>query len=183
MAATSGGHWICLECGKVCKSRGGLTQHSSVHKRHPRVDHIRNTSYRIYHAYLDGMFGSLFYLFDPDPLQENRAVRMESSFPPERHQLLHLRSPTPIGHRSFPALGSNLPRFSTQRPPSQTTLSTNSSTSGALHSSLTATQHQYSTMTTFTQQLMRSNLETCPGNHIPPITRVSARTTRPHRSG
>lgn len=62
MEISPGGPWICGECDKVCKSRGGLTQHSSVHKRHPRIGVRRNDSHRIYHAKLDGMF-IFFVLF------------------------------------------------------------------------------------------------------------------------
>ena len=55
MAASSGGLWICTECGKVCKSRGGLAQHSSVHKRHRRIGELGDNARRVYHPQLDGI--------------------------------------------------------------------------------------------------------------------------------
>ena len=54
MAASSGGLWVCAEYGKVCKSRGGLTKHSSAHKRRPLVGNFRDNSHRIYHPTLNG---------------------------------------------------------------------------------------------------------------------------------
>jgi hypothetical protein len=63
MAATSGGPWICAQCGKVCRSRGGLTQHSSSHKRHPRIGERTDNTLRVYHPKLDGMFCFALRLF------------------------------------------------------------------------------------------------------------------------
>ena len=55
MAATTGGSWICGECGKVCRSHGGLTKHSLTHKKHSRVRGVHNNFHRIYHPVLDGL--------------------------------------------------------------------------------------------------------------------------------
>lgn len=133
MAASSDGAWICVECGKVCKSCGGLSQHSSVHKRHPRIGETRNNSYRVYHAYLDGIFSPSSSFIRSNTLKENHAVQTESSSPLERRQRPHPQSPSTIGHLFHRALGSNSPRSCTPRLPSQITFSTNSSTFGALH--------------------------------------------------
>ncbi|KAF9790606.1 hypothetical protein BJ322DRAFT_1104263 [Thelephora terrestris] len=54
MAATPAVFWICEGCGKVCKSRGGLTKHSSTHNRHPCVGKSHNNFRRTYHPRLDG---------------------------------------------------------------------------------------------------------------------------------
>ena len=59
MAAIPGSSWVCAECGKVCKSRGGLAKHHSVHKRHPHTVEFRDNVYRVYHAMLDGMLDIL----------------------------------------------------------------------------------------------------------------------------
>ena len=61
MAATASGSWTCGECGKVCKSRGGLTKHSSTHKQGSRVGGDRDNLHRIYHATLDGTLSPLFH--------------------------------------------------------------------------------------------------------------------------
>lgn len=87
MAATSGGAWVCAECGKVCRSRGGLTQHSSTHKRYPRMRKLHDTSYRVYHPSLDGMFSLSLCLASSDPLQGSHVIQMENSSLLERHQL------------------------------------------------------------------------------------------------
>ena len=58
MAATSGGPWVCEECGKVCKSRSGLTRHTSVHKKRARVGEARDNCHRFYHPTLDGIYDS-----------------------------------------------------------------------------------------------------------------------------
>ena len=54
MVAT--GSWTCGECGRVCKSCGGLTKHSSTHKKHSRVGEVCGNLHRIYHPTLDGFF-------------------------------------------------------------------------------------------------------------------------------
>ena len=60
MAATSGSSWVCVECGKVCKSRGGLMKHSYVHKRRSRtVGGLHENFLRVYHPTFDGMLLSL----------------------------------------------------------------------------------------------------------------------------
>lgn len=51
---------VCLECGKVCRSQGGLTQHSAVHKRYPRVTKFGDDSTRLFHPKLDGELDFLF---------------------------------------------------------------------------------------------------------------------------
>ena len=56
MAAAACGSWICGECGKVCRSRGGLTKHSSVHKKGSRIGGVRDNLHRIYHAALNGRY-------------------------------------------------------------------------------------------------------------------------------
>ena len=55
MAAASGGFFVCSECGKVCKSRGGLTKHTSVHKRRLRVGESFNAFHRVYHPTFNGV--------------------------------------------------------------------------------------------------------------------------------
>ena len=52
----SDGSFICPECGKVCKSCGGLTEHSAVHKRNIRVGEPHENFHRIYHPVFDGTF-------------------------------------------------------------------------------------------------------------------------------
>lgn len=54
MAASSGGLWVCAECGKVCKSSGGLTRHTLIHKRHSHVGQLHENFHRAYHPALDG---------------------------------------------------------------------------------------------------------------------------------
>ena len=134
MATTSGGPWICTECGKVCKSHGGFTQHSSIHKQRPRIGELRANSYRVYHPKLDGMLTfSSSNLIGSNPLKESHVVQMENFFPLERHQPLPPRSLLKIGLLSYHVLDLNLLRFCTQRLHSQTTLLTISSAFGALH--------------------------------------------------
>lgn len=183
MATTTGGPWICTECGKVCKSRGGLTQHSSSHKRHPCLGELRGNSYRIYHAKLDGMPSFSSSLTSSNPLKGNHVAEMGSFFPLEHHQLPHPQSLPTIGLHLYRVLDSNLPRFCIQRQQFQTTISTDSLTSGLLHWSPTTILHQYLTTTTFMQQSMQSNSAMYPGNHTPPTIEVSAQTTHPHPSG
>lgn len=133
MAATPSDLWVCTECGRVCKSRGGLAQHSSIHKRHLRVGEPRNNFQRVYHPTFNGMLN-----FFPDSpiltsLKENHVVETESFSHPEHHQLPHPQNPMTIGPPLHHALGLNLQKSSTPRRHSQTTLSTDSSASGVPH--------------------------------------------------
>ena len=130
MAAAPGGPWMCVECGKVCRSHGGLNRHTSVHKRHPRIGELRDNLCRVYHPGLDGMLSSLSSLTSSNPLKGNRVIQMESFFPLEHHQLPHPQSLLTIGHLLNRVLDSNLRRFYIQRHPSQMVLLTNSLASG-----------------------------------------------------
>ena len=55
MVATTGGSWICGECGKACQSCGGLTKHSLTHKKYSHVGGVHNNLHCIYHPVLDGL--------------------------------------------------------------------------------------------------------------------------------
>ena len=79
--STSSGLWVCSECGKVCKSHGGLTQHSAVHKHHPYVRELDKNSTCFYHPNLDGRFEFSFSFASPNLPKENHANWMESSSP------------------------------------------------------------------------------------------------------
>ena len=114
--STSGGSWVCSECGKVCKSRGGLTQHSAVHKRHPRVRELNENSTHFYHPDLDSRSKFLFSFASPNLLKENHADRTESSSPMTPHLFSHSLNPTMIGLRLNRVLGSNLLRSYTAKP-------------------------------------------------------------------
>ena len=184
MAATPGNLWACVECGKVCRSRGGLVRHSSVHKRHPRIGEPRNNFQRVYHPLFDG----IIILSSNNPIcsdcpKGNHAAKMESSFHLDHHRLPHPRSQKMIGPLSYREPGLSSLKYCTPRHHSQTTLSTGSSASGALHWFLTTTLHRYSTTKTFTQQLMPLNLATYPGSHTPFNITVSAQKTCPYPSG
>jgi hypothetical protein len=131
MAATTGGSWICGECGKVCRSRGGLTKHSSAHKKHSRVGQVHDNLHRIYHPTLDGISLFLPVSAASDSLQGSPVVQLAHSFHLERRPPLSLPSPVTTGPPLRRALVSSWLRSRTQQHPSQTTSSTNSSTSGA----------------------------------------------------
>ena len=67
MAATPSNLWVCEECGKVCKSRGGLTRHSPIHKRHSHVGEPHGNFRRVYHPTFTGMTNPLPDPASPDP--------------------------------------------------------------------------------------------------------------------
>lgn len=125
----------------------------------------------------------LIYPIGSDSRKENHVVQTESSFPLGRHQLPHFQNPPTTGRHLCLASALNFPRSCTQKPPSQTTFSTDSSISGVRHLSPMATPHQFSITTTFTRRLTRSHLGTCPGSRILPIIKVFAHTMHRHRSG
>ena len=85
MAATPAVFWICdyEGCGKVCKSRGGLTKHSSTHNRHPCVGKSHNNLRRTYHPRLDGMSRFLFNSTSPELCKGDPVVEMENFSHPE----------------------------------------------------------------------------------------------------
>lgn len=97
MAATTGGSWICGECGKVCWSRGGLTKHSSTHKKHSRVGQVHGNLHRINHLTLDGISHFLPISTASDSLQGSPVVRLGNSFLLEHRPLLSLPSPLTTG--------------------------------------------------------------------------------------
>ena len=133
--SASGGSWVCLECGKVCKSCGGLTQHSAIHKCHPHMRELDDNSTHIYHPSLDGMFNFSFCYIDSNWFhlpKENHANRMESFFPLAPHLFSHGLSPMTIGLHLNHAPDLNLQRYYIAKPPSQTVPLTNSSASGVL---------------------------------------------------
>lgn len=184
MAATPGNLWACVECGKVCRSRGGLVRHSSVHKRHPHIGELHNNFQRVYHPLFDGtIILSSNDLMRSDCPKGNHAAKMESSFHPDHHQLPHPRSQKTIGPPSYRVPGLSSLKYCTPQHHSQTTLSTDSSASGVPHWFLTTTLRQYLTTKTFTQQLMPLNLATYPGSRIPFSITVSAQKMRPYPSG
>lgn len=183
MAATTSGLWICADCGKVCKSRGGLTQHSSSHRRGLRIGELRDDSSRVYHPSLDGMFSSSSSSTSSNPLKGDRVAQMESFFHLDRFQLPHPQGLRTIGPRLYRAPDLKSRNSCIQRHLSQTTLSTIFSTSGPLRLLLTVPLHQYSTTVTFTRRSMRSDLDTYPGVHILSNTTVSALKTHPSRNG
>jgi len=183
MAATSSSSWVCTECGKVCKSRGGLVKHSSIHKRHPRVGESRNGFHRIYHPTFTGMF-----VFESNPTASNASkgdhvLQMESFFQPEHHQAPRRRNLTTIGPPLHRVLGLSSRRYCTTPRHSQTASSINCSTSGVLRWSLTMTLHQSPTTMTFTRQSTPSNSVTSPGSHIPSGTMAFAQSMDPHPNG
>ena len=130
--SASGSSWVCLECGKVCKSRGRLTQHSAVHKRHPHVRELDDNSTRFYHPNLDGRSKFLFDFSGSNLSKENHADRMESFSPMAPHLFSHSLSPTTIGLHSNRVLDLNSLRSYTAKPLSRMTLLTNFSASGVL---------------------------------------------------
>lgn len=131
--STSGGSWVCPECGKVCKSRGGLTQHSAVHKRHPRVREFDDNSTRSYHPNLDGRSEFLLHFAGSNLPKENHANQMENSFLPTPRLFPHSQSPTTIGLRLNRVLDSNLRKSYITRPLSRTASLTSFSVYGVLH--------------------------------------------------
>ena len=82
MAAPSGSPWVCTECGHVCKSRGGLTRHSSVHKQTTRVGEPHENFHRIYHPMFDGMYDSPLTMNVSDPIQGKPCCRDGVFLPP-----------------------------------------------------------------------------------------------------
>ena len=143
MAATMGNLWLCPECGKVCKSRGGLTRHAPVHKRHPRVGKLSDNIQRVYHPTFDGTTLDFFYtLTSSDLLKENHVVETASFFHWEHRQHPRLQNPMMIGCRLSHALDLSLWRCYIQRRHSQMTPSTNFSASGLRHWFPTTTLHR-----------------------------------------
>ena len=175
--------WVCVECGKVCKSRGGLVQHSSIHKRHPRIGELHNDSHRVYHPRLDGTFNLLLRFVHPDALKENPVTLMESFFLPEPHQLPQPQSRLKIGLLSSRVLDSNLQKSCIRRQPSQRKTSTGSSTSGMPRLSPTMTPPQYSTTMTCTQRSTQSRLGVYPGSRILLSTMAPSQMAHQHQSG
>lgn len=54
MATPSGHLWVCTECGKVCKSAGGLMKHAFTHKWHSHVGRFGGNFHCTYHPALNG---------------------------------------------------------------------------------------------------------------------------------
>ena len=88
-----------------------------------------------------------------DPYKQSPVLKMEYFSRPECRQLPYLQNPTMTGPPSSHVLGLSSWRSFIPWQHSLTTLSTNSSTSGVPHSSLTKTLHQSTTTATFMQQL------------------------------
>lgn len=130
MSTTSAGLWMCEECGKVCKSRGGLMKHISVHKRLPRIDTTHGDFQRTYHSTLNGAFTCFSNPNFPDLPKGNCVVKMGNFFRLELHQFHHPQSPRMIGRRLSRALGLNLLTYYTEQPHSPTVSSISSSVSG-----------------------------------------------------
>ena len=177
MATTTGGSWTCGECGRVCKSRNGLTRHSYTHKKLSRVGEVSDNRYRIYHATLDGI--PIFFLpvpTIPNHFQGSRVLQPVHFFHQERHPPLSLTIRVTTGLLLHHALASSWPRSSTLRRTSQIIPSTNSSTSGQPHWSLMTTLPPSPTTEISTQHSMQSNLTMYHGNHTLHASMVSAQT-------
>lgn len=183
MATTSSSLWVCAECGKVCKSRGGLARHSPVHKRHPRVGEPQNDFHRTYHPTFNGMFNFLSNPASSDRLKGYHVPGMENSFHPERHQSPHPQSLMMIGPLSHRAPGLSLRSYYSTQHHSRTIPLTGSSVSGVPRWFLTTTPRRSPTTATFTRQSMPSNLVIFPGNHTPSGITTSLQEADPYPSG
>ena len=180
---STSGSWVCAECGKVCKSQGGLTQHSAVHKHHPRLKDFDNNTTRLYHPNLDGGFNFSFCPTSSDLPKGNHVDQMESSFPLAPHSPLRCRNLMMIGLPLHHAPASNSQKFCTAKPLSQMKPLMNFSVSGLLHWFCMMPLHRYLIITTSTQQLTLSNLAMYPGNHTPPSIMVSTQKMHGYPSG
>jgi hypothetical protein len=176
--------WICTECGKVCKSRGGLKKHGSVHKRRLCVGETHNDTFRIYHPLLDGMSVPLCPIWPLLNLPKGSLVLWtDSFFHPKCHQSPHLPNPMTTGPRSPHVQDSSLRRYYILQHHSPTRVSTNYSVSGVPPSFLTATLHRLKTTTTSTQQSTPSSLAMYPGSRTLLGTMGSVLTMRLYLSG
>ena len=52
--------FICGECGRVCKSGRGLSQHQSVHRALPQLRRLSQDFHREYHPLLNGKYMPTF---------------------------------------------------------------------------------------------------------------------------
>ena len=87
MAATSDGSWVCPECGKVCKSRGGLTKHTSVHRRNIRVGEPHKNLHRIYHPTFDGASNLPSVKTAPNPIPSRNTLPQRWGVPSTRNTI------------------------------------------------------------------------------------------------
>ena len=183
MAATSGGSWVCVECGKVCKSRGGLRRHALAHKRHIRVGEPHGNFDRVYHPTFDCMFYFLLVATSSNFIKRNCVTRTKSFFHLERLQRPHNQRLTTIGPPLSHVPGSNLLSYSTLQYRSQTTPLISFSTFGPPHWYLLTTPHQYLITKNFTRPSTQSNLAKCLGSHTLFSIMASDQTTDLHPSG
>ena len=132
MAATASGSWMCGECGKVCRSCGGLTKHLSTHKKGSRVGGVGDNLHRVYHATLDSWYPiHLTHLFLTFDLFQGNLVAKTAHFShPEHHPSLPLPNLMTTGLPSRREPASRRPRYSTPQHHFQIVLPTYSSTSG-----------------------------------------------------
>ena len=174
----------CGECGKVCKSTRGLSQHSFIHRQPGELRNPIRGFYREHHPLLNGFF---FLLFHPSLcsqfLKGHRAIIVEIFSHQTRRQHHHRPSQTAIGPRSHRGKDSSSPKFYTSRHISRKALSTNFSTSGVPHSSPTTTFPPSLVTRISMHRLTRSNWEISHGDHTPPTISGSVLKTARYQSG
>ena len=131
--------FTCSDCGKVCRSVRGLTQHKSTHSSLPQLGDPSQDVHRDYHPLLNGKLSVYLLLPLLTTFQKGHpAITTEVFSHQGHHPHHHHQSRTMTGLHLHREQDSNLPTFCTSRPTFPRPSSTNSLTSGALPSSLIA---------------------------------------------
>jgi hypothetical protein len=177
----------CRECGKVCKSARGLSQHSAVHRRPIQVGNSTQDFHREYHPLLNGIYLFYFcpslYSYDISTKGYLATIMAISSHQICRQHNHHRRNRTTTGLHLHRGQDLSLPKSYTSRPTSLRALSINFSTSGVLRSFPTTISPPSPITNISMHRSTRSDWEISHGGHTLPNTSGSVPTMAQYRSG